>query len=59
MVSIYKAKAKAQGPQHLTLTVERWDHEAQSIAYHDGKICFVQGGLPGETVKVKLSEQKP
>ncbi len=59
MVSIYKAKAKAQGPQHLTLTLERWDHEAQSIAYHDGKICFVQGGLPGETVKVKLNEQKP
>ena len=59
MVSIYKAKAKAQGPQHLTVTVERWDQEAQSIAYHDGKICFVQGALPGETVKIKLSEQKP
>lgn len=59
MVSIYKAKAKAQGPQHLTLTVERWDHEAQSIAYHEGKICFIEGALPGETVKVKLSEQKP
>ena len=58
MVSIYKAKAKAQGPQHLTLTVERWDHEAQSIAYHDGKICFIEGALPGETVKVRMTEQK-
>lgn len=60
MVTIYKSKAKVQkGPQHLDLTIERWDMDAQSIAFSDGKICFVEGALPGETVKVKITEQKP
>ena len=59
MVSIYKSKAKAvTTPQHAELTIERWDQEAQSIAYHQGKICFVEGALPGERVKVTLTEQK-
>lgn len=59
MVSIYKSKAKAVStPQHPELTIERWDQEAQSIAYHQGKICFVEGALPGERVKVSLTEQK-
>ena len=60
MVTIYKSKAKVQkGPQHLDLTIERWDMDAQSIAFSAGKICFVEGALPGETVKVKITEQKP
>lgn len=60
MVTIYKSKAKTpKGPQHLDLSVERWDAEAQSIAFSDGKICFVEGALPGESVKVKVTEQKP
>lgn len=58
MVRIYQAKAKSLGPSQQTLTIERWDHEAQSIAFHAGKICFIEGGLPGETVKVQLTEQK-
>ena len=58
MVRIYQAKAKSLGPSHQTLLIERWDHEAQSIAFHAGKICFIEGGLPGETVKVQLTEQK-
>lgn len=60
MVTIYKSKAKTQkGPKHLDVQIERWDQEAQSIAFYDGKICFVDGALPGETVKVKVTEQKP
>lgn len=60
MVTIYKSKAKVQkGPQHLDLTIERWDMDAQSIAFFEGKICFVEGALPGETVKVRVTEQKP
>ncbi|MBU2225942.1 MAG: 23S rRNA (uracil(1939)-C(5))-methyltransferase RlmD [Gammaproteobacteria bacterium] len=59
MVSIYKSKPKAvTAPQHPELDIERWDQEAQSIAYHQGKICFVEGALPGERVKVKVTEQK-
>jgi 23S rRNA (uracil1939-C5)-methyltransferase len=59
MVSIYKSKTKVVStPQQPELTIERWDQEAQSIAYHQGKICFVEGALPGERVKVHLTEQK-
>jgi len=59
MVSIYKSKAKAVvASQHPELIIERWDQEAQSIAFHQGKICFIEGGLPGERVKVTVTEQK-
>ncbi len=59
MVTIYKSKAKTAAPlPQLELTVERWDQEAQSIAYHQGKICFIDGALPGELVRVKVTEQK-
>ncbi len=59
MVSIYKSKAKVvAAQQHPELDIARWDQEAQSIAYHQGKICFVEGALPGERVKVKITEQK-
>ena len=52
MVTIYKSKAKVQkGPQHLDLTIERWDMDAQSIAFSAGKICFVEGALPGKPLK--------
>lgn len=59
MVNIYKSKAKAKSPlSQVELTVERWDHEAQGIGYHQGKICFIDGALPGETVRVQLTEHK-
>lgn len=59
MVTIYKSKAKTAAPlPQLELTVDRWDQEAQSIAYHQGKICFIDGALPGELVRVKVTEQK-
>lgn len=59
MVTIYKSKAKTVAPlPHLELLIERWDQEAQSIAYHQGKICFIDGGLPGERVRVRVTEHK-
>ncbi len=58
MVTIYQTKKKSNGPQHATLEIQRWDHEAQGICSHQGNICFVEGALPGEQVKVRFTEQK-
>ena len=32
------------------LQIESVDHEARGVAHHDGKVIFVDGALPGETV---------
>ena len=32
------------------LTIESVDHEARGVAHHDGKVIFVDGALPGESV---------
>lgn len=58
MVSIYQTKKKTNLPQHAILTVQRWDHEAQGISSHQGKICFIEGALPGEQVQCRITEQK-
>ncbi len=58
MVTIYQAKKKSNTPQYAELLIERWDHEAQGISSHQGRICFVEGALPGERVQVRLTEQK-
>ena len=58
MVAIYQAKKKPAGNEYADLTIERWDHEAQGISRLHGKICFTDGALPGELVRVRLTEQK-
>ena len=58
MVAIYQAKKKPAGKEYADLTIERWDHEAQGISHLQGKICFTEGALPGELVRVRLTEQK-
>jgi 23S rRNA (uracil1939-C5)-methyltransferase len=46
-------------PDLLTLTIESIDHEGQGIARNDGKTVFVEGGLTGETVEVRITRSKP
>jgi 23S rRNA (uracil1939-C5)-methyltransferase len=58
MVAIYQAKKKPAGNQYADLNIDRWDHEAQGISHLQGKICFTEGALPGELVRVRLTEQK-
>lgn len=58
MVSIYQTKKKNNLPQHAILEIQRWDHEAQGISTHQGKICFVDAALPGEQVQCRITEQK-
>ncbi|MDE1943343.1 MAG: 23S rRNA (uracil(1939)-C(5))-methyltransferase RlmD [Betaproteobacteria bacterium] len=42
----------------LDLHIESLDHEAQGIARHEGKVVFVAGGLPGETVRARITRRK-
>lgn len=34
--------------------IEKLDHFGRGITYINGKICFVDGGLPGEDLKIKI-----
>jgi 23S rRNA (uracil1939-C5)-methyltransferase len=43
----------------LRLKVESLDLEANGIARHDGKVVFVRGALPGETVTARIVRRKP
>lgn len=42
----------------LTLTVERMAHGGEGIAMHDGRVVFVLGGFPGDTVTATVTEVK-
>ena len=41
------------------LDIESLDLEARGIARRDGKVVFVEGGLPGERVTVQTVKRKP
>lgn len=62
MVKIYQAakgaRDKPQQLKQIEVQIERLDHEAQGIGFEQKRIVFVSGALPGERVKVQLTEQK-
>ena len=60
MAQFFKAKPNRskQLSSKLSLKVTQLDHLGAGIAHHDGKIVFINGALPGETVSVQLTEQK-
>ena len=41
------------------LTIESLDQEGRGIAHADGKVVFVEGGLPGERVDAEILKRKP
>ena len=41
------------------LNIESLDMEARGIARRDGKVVFVEGGLPGEQVRAEVVRRKP
>ena len=41
------------------LEVESLDLNAQGIAHRDGKVVFIDGALPNETVRVEITKTKP
>ena len=42
-----------------TLQIESLDQEGRGIARHDGKVIFVEGALPGESVEIETYRKKP
>ncbi len=41
------------------LQIESLDHEGKGIARHDGKVMFIEGALPGESVEAAIYRRKP
>ena len=41
------------------LKVESLDHEGRGVARRDGKVVFIEGALPGETVACTVRRRKP
>lgn len=60
MAQFFKAKPNSskQLSAKLSLSVELLDHLGAGIAQHQGKVVFIPGALPDETVTVQLTEQK-
>ncbi|MCF1429454.1 MAG: 23S rRNA (uracil(1939)-C(5))-methyltransferase RlmD [Shewanella sp.] len=60
MAQFFKVKPNRskQLSARLSLQVNSLDHLGAGIAQHQGKVVFIPGVLPGETVTVQLTEQK-
>ena len=43
----------------LDLTIESLAQEGRGVAHADGKVVFVEGGLPGERLRAEIVRQKP
>src|SRR6476659_105156 len=43
----------------LELTIESLDQEGRGVAHADGKVVFVEGGLPGERLRAEFVKLKP
>ncbi|MCF0253724.1 MAG: 23S rRNA (uracil(1939)-C(5))-methyltransferase RlmD [Duodenibacillus sp.] len=53
-----KARAPKERPQFVS-AVERLDGEGRGVAHRDGKVVFIEGALPGETVRWERVRNKP
>ncbi|CAM4022376.1 23S rRNA (uracil(1939)-C(5))-methyltransferase RlmD [Shewanella aquimarina] len=60
MAQFYKAKPRKtqQTQAKQSFHVSQLDHLGAGIAEHQGKIVFIPGALPGETVTAQITEQK-
>ncbi|MGY4027368.1 23S rRNA (uracil(1939)-C(5))-methyltransferase RlmD [Aeromonas rivuli] len=58
MAQFFKPQKKSTQLQRIEITVDSLDHHCVGIGRHQGKAVFVEGALPGERVKVRLTEDK-
>ncbi len=55
---IMNKKEHSPDEQKLTLTIEKLVHGGAGLARMNGKTCFVEGVLPGETVLARIDENR-
>lgn len=53
-----RRRRQALPAEPITLTIERLSHEGRGVARNDGKIAFVDGALPGETVTAVYTSRR-
>lgn len=53
------ARGKVKQREQFTVDVERLDGEGRGVAHHEGKVVFIEGALPGETVTYERIRNKP
>ncbi|GAB3031606.1 23S rRNA (uracil(1939)-C(5))-methyltransferase RlmD [Bowmanella dokdonensis] len=61
MVQIYRSSRKPKkthAGQNLTLTIDDMEHGGLGVCRSHQPVVFVEGALPGETVKVRVTDQK-
>ncbi|KID58215.1 SAM-dependent methyltransferase [Pseudoalteromonas luteoviolacea] len=58
MAQIFRAKKTSGKGQVIEVEIESLDHQGRGVTKHNGKVGFIEGALPGERVKVRVSQQK-
>ena len=58
MAQFFKPQPKPKTSSTLELTIDRLDLHGVGIARHQGKTIFVEGAMPGERVKARLTDDK-
>lgn len=58
MAQFFKPQKKSTQLQRIEFTIDTLDHHCVGIGRHQGKAIFVEGALPGETVKARITEEK-
>ncbi|NLI28473.1 MAG: TRAM domain-containing protein, partial [Nitrospiraceae bacterium] len=55
-----KAQTRLPSPEScfITLQTERPVYGGTALGRHDGKVCFVEGAIPGERVRARITEEK-
>ena len=51
-------KKSTANSQLITLTIEKLVHGGAGLAKHEGKACFIDGVLPGETVRAQITGER-
>lgn len=52
-------RQQAAAGEPMELVIESLDLEARGVAHREGKVIFVEGALPGETVRARAVKRKP
>ena len=58
MAQFFKPQPKPKTSSTLELTIDRLDLHGVGIARQQGKTIFVEGAMPGERVKARLTDDK-